>query len=369
MLAVRFARGLRMAGVATACALLGACATQGESTRKDDASSSSKAAAAKVPAPQGQSSKGPSARSEKRGPATPAAAPTPLIFNWGAELDADVFAVREEFSFKGDSEQSSRLEAQFHLHAQRQGDRYRLVFSELRMKIDDKPITENAEPAMLGPITGLVLSYEVASNGDFISLLDIERLRSYSERNYIEQNEKRAPEKRLSQEESELAMKATSSREALQVAASRTWGALVQMWAGVTMTEGKPLTSEASVTIPVINAPLTVHSQFELVRREACMTGERETRCVRLRATSRPDPIQVADASRKLKESRGGRAESLAANAMQVEDRYEVLTEPGTLRPRWAEWVRGADIEGSEQGTGLLESRQSIRTRMVFVYK
>ncbi len=50
------------------------------------------------------------------------------------------------------------------------------------------------------------------------------------------------------------------------------------MWAGVTMTEGKPLTSESAVTIPVINAPLTVHSQFELVRREACTRGERETR-------------------------------------------------------------------------------------------
>jgi hypothetical protein len=359
-----------MASVAMACALLGACATSGESTRKTESSSSSKAQSAKPQSAsteaKSQSGKSQSARTQKQ---APAAAPTLLTFNWGSELDADVFAVREEFSFKGDSEQISRLEAQFRLHAQRQGDRYRLVFSELRMKIDDKPITENAEPTMLGPITGLVLSYEVAANGDFISLLDIERLKSYSERSYIEQNDKLPPEKRLSPQEAEQAMRSTSSREALQVAASRTWGALVQMWAGVTMTEGKPLTSESSATIPVINAPLTVHSQFELVRREACVSGGRDLACVRLRATSRPDPTQVADASRKLKESRGGAAESLAANAMQVEDRYELLTEPGTLRPRWAEWVRGADIEGSEQGTGLLESRQSVRTRMVFVYK
>ncbi len=48
-------------------------------------------------------------------------------------------------------------------------------------------------------------------------------------------------------------------------------------------------------------------------------------------------PNQVADASRKLKAESGRAAESLAANGMQVEDRYELLTEPGTLRPRWAE--------------------------------
>ncbi len=50
------------------------------------------------------------------------------------------------------------------------------------------------------------------------------------------------------------------------------------------MTEGKPLTSDSSVTVPVINMPLTVHSQFELVRREECATGERQKACVRLRA-------------------------------------------------------------------------------------
>jgi hypothetical protein len=164
-------------------------------------------------------------------------------------------------------------------------------------------------------------------------------------------------------------MKSTSSREVLQVAPARTWGALVGMWAGVTMTQGKPLTSDSTVTVPIINAPLTVHSRFELIRREACASGERDKNCVRLRATSRPDPTQLADASRKLKESRGGAAETLAANGMQVEDRYELLTEPGTLRPRWAEWIRGADIEANGQGSELLQSRQSTRTRMIFVYE
>jgi hypothetical protein len=324
------------------CALLGACATQGELPREP-------------------------ARKQAAAPAAPM--PTLLRFDWGNELDADVFAIREEFTFKGDSERVSRLEAQFHLRAERRGDRYVLTFSELQMKLDGRPVTQNADPAMLGPITGLVLDYEIAPNGDFIGLRDFARYQAFSERSYLEQNDKLPPNERLSRQEAREHMKSTSSREVLQVAPARTWGALVGMWAGVTMTQGKPLTSDSTVTVPIINAPLTVHSRFELIRREACASGERDKNCVRLRATSRPDPTQLADASRKLKESRGGAAETLAANGMQVEDRYELLTEPGTLRPRWAEWVRGADIEGSEQGSELLQSRQSTRTRMIFVYR
>jgi hypothetical protein len=338
-----FVRELRTAGL-VACALLGACAAHSESRKQKSA-----------PAP----------------PPTQATPPTPtlLTFNWGSELDADVFAIREEFAIKGDSERISRLEAQFHVHAQRLGDRYVMVFSGLQMKLDDQPIQESAQPAMLGPITGLVLNYEVAANGDFIGQRDFDRLKSYSERSYLEANEKVPANRRATRQEAEQAMKASSARDVLQLEGARTWGALVGMWAGVTLTEGKPLLSDSSVTVPMINAPLTVHSKFELIRREECVSGAKKKDCVRLRATSRPDPVQVADASRKLKESRGGAAESLSANGIQVEDRYELLTEPGTMRPRWAEWVRGADIEAADQGSELLQSRQSTRTRMIFVYK
>lgn len=349
MASVRFARGLRIACLATS-ALLGACATQSESPR----------------GPDGRANEAAQSRGE---PQKKPAAPTLLHFDWGNALDADVFAIREEFVFKGDSEHVSRLEAQFHLRAERKGDRYVLMFSQLQMKLDNRPVSANAEPAMLGPIAGLVLDYDVAANGDFLGLRNFERYQAFSERSYLEQNDRLPPNQRLTRQEAQKAMKASSARDTLQVAPARTWGALVGMWAGVTMTEGKPLMSDATVTIPIIQAPLTVHSRFELVRREECASGEREKNCVRLRATSRPDPTQLADASRKLKESRGGAAETLAANGMQVEDRYELLTEPGTLRPRWAEWVRGADIEGSEQGSSLLQSRQSTRTRMIFVYK
>ncbi len=96
--------------------------------------------------------------------------------------------------------------------------KYLLVFSGLQMKLDGNPIPDNAEPSMLGPITGLVLSYEIALNGDFVGLLDLERLRSFSERSYMEQNDKLPAQKRLSRQEAQQAMQATSSREALQVA-------------------------------------------------------------------------------------------------------------------------------------------------------
>ncbi|MEJ0040159.1 MAG: hypothetical protein WDO68_29690 [Gammaproteobacteria bacterium] len=341
MFAARYSRELRLAALAV-CVLLAACVAHSESRGRND-------------------------KSEKNVPTPPA--PTLLTFNWGRQLDARVFAIREEFSFKGDSERVSRLEAEFQLHAERQGDRYVLTFSELSMKLDNKPIPEEAQPSMIGPITGLVLNYDIAANGDFIGHRDLGSLQSFTERSYLGQNANLPPEKRPSQRNEEQAMKSGSSREVLQVEASRTWGALVGMWAGVTMTEGKPLSSDSSVTIPVINLPLAVHSKFELIRSEECARGERKKACVRLRATSRPDATQLAVAAQRLKESTGGRAEPLSMSALQVEDRYELLTDAETLKPRWAEWVRGTDVEGTEQGSNLLDSRQSTRTRMIFVYK
>jgi hypothetical protein len=356
MSALKFARGWRVASVVT-LALLCACATQGGSGDKSGGGRPGDAA--------NGAAAGKAAGAQQ---AAPNPTPTLLKFDWGNEVDADVFAIREEFTFKGDTERISRLEANFHLHAVRVGDRYSLSFSELAMKLDGRPIPVSAQPAMIGPITGLVLNYDIAANGDFIGQHDFERLQAYAERSYTEQNEKLPPEKRPTPEEARQAMKSGSSREVLQLEATRTWGALVGMWAGITMTEGKPLGSESSVIIPVVNVPLTVQSKFELVRREECATGERRKDCVRLRATSRPDPAQLAVAQRKLRESLNGRVEPLAMNGLQVEDRYELLTDPQTMRPRWAEWVRGADIEGAEQGSGLLDSRQSTRTRMIFVY-
>jgi hypothetical protein len=344
MFAVRFAPVSRVLSVAS-LALLSACATQGEPTRKQPAQKPANTAP------------------------NPHPTPTRLNFDWGNELNAKVFAIREEFSFKGETQSVSTLEAEFQLHAVRDGDRYTLTFSELSMKLDSRPIPDSSQPAMLGPITGMVLNYDIAANGDFLGQRDFGKLQSYTERGYLERNELQPPDQRLNPKEARDAAKTRSSREVLQLESSRTWGALVGMWAGVTLTEGKPLTSDASVTIPVVNLPLTVHSTFELVRQEACETGDRKRSCVRLRATSRPDATQLAEAQRKLKERAGGPVESLSMNSLKVEDRYEVLTDPNTLRPRTAEWVRGADIEGNDQDSGLLQSRQSTRTRMIFVYK
>jgi hypothetical protein len=344
MFAARFARELRRASVLL-LALLTSCAGHNVSHVKPDEAANA---------------------SGKKGSS---AAPTLLRFDWGQELDADVVALREEFSAKGDSEHTSRLEARFHLHSVRDGDHYVLTFSNLDMKLDDAPVPDSAQPAMIGQITGLVPNYDIAANGDFIGQRDFPRLQSFAERSYIEQNERLPAEQRPPPGDAEKAMKSGSSRDVLQLEAGRTWGALVSMWAGVTMTEGRPLNSDATVMVPVINVPVTMHSTFELVRQEACSNGERKHECVRLRATSRPDHDQLAAAREKLRESSGGAVEPLSiAGNLEVEDRYELLTDPQTMKPRWAEWVRGADVGSEDQGSEVLQSRQSTRTRMIFVY-
>ncbi|MEJ1961202.1 MAG: hypothetical protein WDO56_06545 [Gammaproteobacteria bacterium] len=295
-----------------------------------------------------------------------AAQPIVLRFNWGAQLDADVVAIREELHMKRDSERVLKLEAHFHLHAIREGQRYVLTFSDLTMSFDGQPLTQEAQPAILGPLTGLVLNYDIAANGDFVGLRDLDRLQSFTEQTYLAQNAQLRRQDRPSQPELDLALKSRSAPEVMQLDASRTWGALAGMWAGLELTEGKPLVSESTVTVPVVNLPVIQRSRFELVRREACGPGERGRSCVRLRANSRPDAAQIAAALERLKQHSGD-AEPVAGS-MLVEDRFELLTDPDTLKPRWAEWIRGADMSGLEDGKDRVQSRQSTKTTMTFDY-
>lgn len=298
--------------------------------------------------------------------AAAAAKPLTLRFDWGSQLDANVVAIREELQMKGDSERVLKLEARFHLHAVREGERYVLTFSDLTMSFDGQPLRPEAQPSILGPLTGLVLSYDVASNGDFVGVRDFDRLRSFSEQSYLTQNAQLRPQDRPSQPEVDRALKSRSSPDVLQLDASRTWGALAGLWAGLRLTEGKPLVSESTAMVPVINLPMTQRSSFELVRREDCGEGERKRSCVRLRATSRPDAAQIAAALERLKQHSGD--DEPVAGSMLVEDRFELLTDPDTLKPRWAQWIRGADMSGMEDGKDRVQSRQSTKTTMTFDY-
>ena len=289
-----------------------------------------------------------------------------LKFDWGATLDANVVAVREEFQTRDGAERVSKLEASFHLHAVREGDRYALTFTDLTMSLDEQPVREAIQPGLLGPITGLVLSYDIAGNGDFIGLRDFDRLQSFAQRSYLSQNDRMRSEERPSQRESDQAMTSGGSREVLQLDASRTWGAVAGLWTGLKLTEGKPRLSDSAVMVPVINSPLTLHTTFEIVRREECAKGERRGACVRLRATSHPDPVQLAAALELLKQRTGDVGPT--SGAMNVEDRFELLTEPDTLKPRWVQWIRGADVSGYQDGANRVQGRQSTRTTMTFDY-
>jgi hypothetical protein len=118
--------------------------------------------------------------------------------------------------------------------------------------------------------------------------------------------------------------------------------------------------------VPVINSPLTLRTTFQIVGREECAKGERKRACVRLSATSRPDPVQLAAALERLRQSSGD-AEPITG-ALNFEDRYELLTDPETLRPQWAQWMRGANVSGMEDGKSRVEGRQTTRTTMTFDY-
>ncbi len=81
------------------------------------------------------------AKTQKQAPAPAGNAPTLLTFNWGSELDADVFAIREEFCVQGRFRAGlAPRSAVPSARAARRAIVTRSMFSGLQMKLDDKPV-------------------------------------------------------------------------------------------------------------------------------------------------------------------------------------------------------------------------------------
>jgi hypothetical protein len=304
-------------------------------------------------------------------PAKPAAKPAPpalvtLNFDWGDDTVANVIATREEIVEMGDSKRVSKLEARFRLHAVRDANGYAITFSDLSMTLDGRPIPATAQPENLGPVSGLVLSYDVDRAGTFFGLRDFEKLQRFTEQNYRAEVERMPPDRRPTPDVAQRVVATGTSREVLQVNAARTWGALVGMWVGIEVQEGDFLMADTPVTIPFLNAPVTLRTSASLVRREECSKADRAMSCVRLRASSTPDTEELAAAVDRLAKSAG--AGDLAAGSLEVQYEYEVLTEPGTLRPHHVEWAQVAGFSSTDDGKEKEEGRQSSKMTMTFDY-
>ena len=295
-----------------------------------------------------------------------APAPTTLKFDWGPKLEANVLAVREEVSEAGDAVRASKLEARYRMRAERTDRGYVVTFSDLQMMLDGKPVPASAEPERMAALGGLALDYDVAPNGDFVSLRNVTALQTYAERSFRAQNESLPANERPTPEQADKAMKAGASREVVELNGSRTWGALVGMWAGLPLQEGKPIQSQSPVNIPVVNVPVTLNTRTELVRRESCSSREEKLNCVRLRASSEIDPAQLAAAIERFNKTTG-RA-TTDSGSMDVDYHYELVTDPTTLKPHHAEWSTGATVANREGGGEKVSSTQSSTVTMTFDY-
>ena len=300
-------------------------------------------------------------------PAASAQSPSIVLrFDWGAKLEANVVAVRDEIVENGDSKRASAFVARFKMHVARDDKAYAITFSDLTAAIDGRSIPANAQPEMMGPVSGLVPSYDVGLTGDFVGLRNFESLQRYTEQSYLSQVDNLPPRERPSGEVTQHALNTGTSREVLQLNASRTWSALVGMWAGQEMREGQSITSDSSVTIPVLNAPVTLRTTSTFVRREACSTSDRKLSCVRLRATSRPDATELSSAIERFAKSAG--KDGVASGEMDVQFQYDILTEPGTLRPHKAEWIQIARFSSTDDGIQREDGGQSSKMTMTFDY-
>ena len=187
---------------------------------------------------------------------------------------------------------------------------------------------------LLTQLGALAPSYVVSSEGEFIEVADVSRMKAAMDTLF-------AP---ILAEMGEMPPRARAlfqsmlSEETLTASAAQEWNAMVGTWVGADWEVGAVYefeAEEASPLLPGLMVPMRY--QFSATKRIPCTDREGSPECVELLMLSSPDPDSAKSLARKLIEQMGlgADAEGLidAFESMDVEHELIVVAEPETLLP------------------------------------
>jgi len=208
--------------------------------------------------------------------------------------------------------------------------RYRMVVrgegDALKVVSEDVELPPEAQAAASEPVN--IPTVVVSRAGDFLRIEGTEAVFAKVEK-LLEQQGQTAEQK-----EQVLGI----LRAGLVEGAKETWHVQVAAWRGVTLEQGKPVTRQARMSPPALASvvvPVTETLSYEGA--VPCAEGETEKRCVRLTFQARPVESELPG----VKAAFLARVKALAMDGapdyeldeLQVENRTELVTEPGSLIP------------------------------------
>lgn len=224
--------------------------------------------------------------------------------------------------------------------------------------------------ALAAQISAIRPSFVVSSGGDFVALLEVERLEQG-----VEALLRSAQERVEGATEDIIGLLRTMvSAEALAAGAEAEWGMLVGAWTDAELEVGAAYEAEGEEPHPLVpGVVMSVLVEFAVAGRVPCTDAEAEPRCVELVMESEADP----DALREAVVSLLRQVSAEDADAMErglhrisLVESVTVIAEPGTLIPHRMETVRVLDVAADASGpTAGLARHQEDRRVVRFRYE
>ena len=187
---------------------------------------------------------------------------------------------------------------------------------------------------LLTQLGALAPSYVVGSEGEFIEVADVARMKAAMDTVFapiLAQMGEMPPR-------AKALFQSMLSEETLTASAAQEWNALVGTWVGADWELGAVYEYEAMEPSPLLpGLVVPMRYQFSATKRIPCTDLEGSPECVELFMLSSPDPDSARSLARKLIEQMGIGAEGdeliEAFESMEVEHELIVVAEPKTLLP------------------------------------
>lgn len=278
-----------------------------------------------------------------------------LRFAWPIGTTVDVHASR----WRARTGQADTLDvaARYRIEVQAHAQGRLIRYSNLALDANAEPGAASVEAA-LERIAGLLPSYIVGADGEFIRLHDLSAYRRGVERLVRDI----AGEPEMASRILTL-LQPMLSEQALTATVAREWDMLVGLWAGADLEVGAVYEYEDRSYVPLApDVPIPMIAEFSVAERLACPAATRR-RCVRIEHISTVDEDSVARAVRAVLERfTAGSGVALKIDDFEIENLLELVTEPTTLLPHTARLSNSVRLRFTGGGRSSRADQFEVRT-------
>ncbi len=297
-----------------------------------------------------------------------------LHFGWPAGLRIEVATFWERSRRRGELAREHRGHSRHEIRTERAAG------GALRIRTLHDPPADDGGPVetrLDARVSSLMPDYVVGGEGDFLGIVDVERLRD-DLRLFLRDLFPGGPQG----VDGDALVDGLTREDLLESAAAGEWNWLVGAWAGGDLEIGAVYAYDEPGTLAALGgAAVRTHHRFTLLGRTSCRDDGRGAECVELAIRSEADPVDIEraidhatapGAGPPVRGRQGGAPDHEVIEELSVLTEVRLITEPHTLLPHRFEQTRatqgralagGAPVEFEQREQKIVHYRYPAAPR------